>query len=195
MKSAIISLILIFSISSFAEEDINSYLTFNGFQLEKTTIQDVLKSYGVTEIHQEGDAGDSYTAICYHYPKQNVTVYFESGEMGGGETLLSYKFTAGLEHKFPCGNVNEAGSAGLKLASLKIGMKTESALSSLPKNPHTKEGLTFTYWNKIPFTQEEIVSNKVKDMQYAFWDEIITIEIHDEKGLVNGFSVSKATSW
>lgn len=195
MKSAIISLILIFSMSSFAEESINSYLAFSGFELGKTTIHDVLKLYGAAEIYQEGDAGDSYTAICYHYPKQNVTVYFESGEMGGGEALLSYKFVTGLEHKFPCGNINEEDGASLKLASLKIGMKTESALSSLPKNTHAKERLTFTYWKKIPFTQEEIVRNKVKDMQYAFWDEIIAIEIHDENGLVNGFSVSKVTSW
>lgn len=135
-----------------------------GFKLGESKISDVLEKLGDTVIHKEGDASTSYTGVCYFYPVKNVTVYFESGEMGGGETLLCYKVMQDFDSKYPCKEIMELPKESFQIGDLNIGDDLETAISALPKNISSRDGMAFDYYDRIPFTKEEIERLKVKDM-------------------------------
>ena len=89
----IVSLILLYLISSasFASDNHEQYLTLLGFKLESANLLKIRDKLGNAPIHHSGDAGNSYYGLCYLLPKDNVTVIFESGEMGGkNHDLLSF---------------------------------------------------------------------------------------------------------
>lgn len=180
---------------SFAKEGLDQYFSFMGFTLEDSTISDVIEKLGATVIHKEGDAADSYTGVCYYSPENRVTLFFESGEMGGGVTLLGYKIIQNFESKYPCREVSGISKESLKLGNLRIGENLETAIKSLPPNIKSRDNLAFFYHKRIPFTKEEIRKLKVKDLAYAFWDQSVTIQIFSSKNQVTGYSVYKVTSW
>jgi hypothetical protein len=196
MKTIItVILILGFFNISFAGEKLDQYFTFMGFKLEESKISDVLKKLGNTVIHKKGDASESYTGICYFIPDKNVTIFFESGEMGGGETLLGYKVIQDFETKYPCREITELPKESLQIGDLNIGDNLETAISLLPKNISSRDDSTFSYYDKIPFTKEQIKKLQVEDMAYAFWDQRVTIQIFTRDNKVTGYSVYKVTSW
>jgi len=192
--TALISTLLSFNIA-LAGENLEQYFNLMGFTLEESKISDVLKMMGDTVVHKEGDAANSYTGVCYFYPKNNVTVYFESGEMGGGETILSYKVIQSHESKYPCETIKTAPSKYFEIGNLKLGKDLKDTIDSLPPNVDSRKNLIFSYHTKIPFSKEDIARTKVEDMEYAFWDQSVTIQLFSEQNIVTGYSISKITSW
>ena len=188
-------LILIFFNASFSEEKLDQYFTFMGFTLEESKISDVVDKLGDTVIHKEGDAAESYTGVCYYSSENDVTILFESGEMGGGVTLLGYKVVQGQGSKYPCREIGGLSKESFNIGSLSIDEHLEDAIKSLPQNIESRDGLTFFYMDKIPFTKEEIDKLHVQDMEYAFWFQGVTIEIFANKNKVSGYSIYKVTSW
>jgi len=191
---ALISTLLCFNIA-FAGESLDQYFNFMGFTLEESKIADVLQKMGDTVVHKEGDAANSYTGVCYFYPKDKVTVYFESGEMGGGETILSYKVIQNYDSKYPCKAIDTALPKSFGMGNLKLGKDIKHTIDSLPPNIEYRKNLTFSYYNKNPFSKEDIDRTKVKDMQYAFWDQSVTIQLFSKQDIVTGYSITKITSW
>ncbi len=179
----------------FSSEDLDQYLFFNGVELEKSKISDVQKRFGSTEVKKEGDAADSYAGICYRLPNKNSTVYFESGEMGGGNIILTFKVLLEDESKFLCKEIEGVGVLELKLGTLSLEMDLSDAIKSLPLNTHTRRGLRFTYWNKIPFTKKQLAETGIEGLESAFWDEYITIDLIGKGNMLTGFQVSKVTVW
>ncbi|GAA6136247.1 hypothetical protein NBRC116188_30380 [Oceaniserpentilla sp. 4NH20-0058] len=179
----------------FSSEELDQYLFFNGVELEKSKISDVQKRFGSTEVKKEGDAADSYTGICYRLTNKNSTVYFESGEMGGGSIILTFKVLLENESKFLCKEIEEGGVLELKLGTLSLGMNLSDAVKSLPINTHSRRGLRFTYWNKRPFTKQQLAETGIEGLKSALWDEYITIDLIGKGNLLTGFQVSKVTVW
>lgn len=186
---------LVFSINLQANETLEQYFLFNGYNLEETELSSIIKQLGDAPIHKEGDAHDSYTGICYQDPNANVTVYFESGEMGGGKTLLSYKVTQGMNSDFPCYKLPTDMHLNYSIGNLKLGSRLETTIQSLPKKTYSREDLLFWYINKIPFTNEDILRTGVENMKYAFWNQTVTIELFSEEKIISGYRVYKVTSW
>ncbi len=196
MKSIYISIVLAFcTMPAFANQNVGKFIKFQTFELEKTELKEIISIVGKTKIHKEGDAGESYTGICYYYPKQNVTVFYESGEMGGSKTLLSYKFFSGQINKFPCATINDKGNEKFTISGLKIGQPLKHALSLLPKDPYSIQGMSYTYWNKIPFTESDFIKTGAKRSDNPAWDEMVTIELYENKGVVSGFGVHRVITW
>ena len=181
--------------SVFSSENLDQYLFFNGVELEKSRISDVQKLFGSTEVKKKGDAADSYTGICYRVPNKNTTVYFESGEMGGGRIILTFKILLEDKSKFLCKEIEGVGVLELKLGTLSLGMDLSDAVKSLPLNTHSRRGLRFTYRDKIPFTKKQLAETGVDGLKSAFWDEYITIDLIGKGNMLTGFQVSKVTVW
>jgi len=175
--------------------NLDSYFVFMGFELEETELAEIQEVLGIAPTHQEGDAAYSYTAICYRVPGGNVTVYFESGEMGGGRRLLSYRIVEEEKSDFKCGNTQKKRINEYKIGALEIGKGIENTIASLPSEIESRDGNDFYYYKKIPFTEEEIKRLEVKNMKYAFWDQSITIQLFSTGDAVSGYRVTKITSW
>jgi len=96
---------LVFSISNaYAGDVYESYTSLLGFKLEKTNLHKIINKLGHTTIRHTGDAANSYYGICYVSKENNISVYFESGEMGGNEhTLLSFRVKNKVEKAHECG--------------------------------------------------------------------------------------------
>ncbi len=182
-------------VAACAANNLSSYFTFMGFTLESTELSEIQEAMGVAPIYQRGDAAESYSVICYRLPKDNITVYFESGEMGGGTILLSYRVANESSPDFTCANATNARIRDFNVGALVIGSKTNVVISSLPKGYIADGKLGFSYFTKIQFTKEQIAKYEVEDMQYAFWDQSVNIEIIADGNVLNGFRVSKVTSW
>ena len=59
----------------------------------------------------------------------------------------------------------------------------------------TETGIMYKKFTKKAFSKKDIERTKVKNMKYAFWDVSLYIEVFEKNGLVNGYKVSKLTSW
>lgn len=73
--------VIIMPVLAAEKDNLESYFLFMGFELEETELAGIQEVLGAVPTHHEGDAAYSYTAICYRVSRDNVTVYFESGEM------------------------------------------------------------------------------------------------------------------
>ena len=181
--------------SALGSENLDHYFSFMGFHLEKTELSEIREVLGDAPTHQEGDAANSYTAICYRILNSNITIYFESGEMGGGKRLISYRVNEEEKPDFPCGQTDDKRINKYSTGALKIGSNTEKTIESLPSGIESRDGNFFFYYTKIPFTEEEIEKFDVQDMKYAFWDQGVTIQLFIGKNTINGYRVTKVTSW
>ena len=115
--------------------------------------------------------------------------------MGGGEVLLSYKVMKNFESKYPCKTIQAGPNTSFGIGKLKLGNDLERTISSLPQDIDSRDKLVFSYYTKIPFSKEDIVRTKVKDMKYAFWDQSVSIRLFPENNTVTGYSITKVTSW
>lgn len=187
--------LLIMPIIAAGSENLESYFRFMGFELEKDDLTGIQKILGTAPTHQEGDAANSYTAICYRVAGENLTVYFESGEMGGGSILLGYRVIAEDSPDFRCGSTDSRKINEYKIGVLEIGAEIEDIIESLPGEIESRDGNNIYYYKKVPFTDEEIERLEVKNMKYAFWDQSVTIQLFSAGNLVSGYRVVKVTSW
>ena len=183
------------SVPALAVESLDHYFSFMGFKLEEVELSEIESKLGNALTHQKGDAAYSYTAICYRIPKNRVTVYFESGEMGGGRTLLSYRVVEEADPDFTCGQSNSEVLENYNTGVLAIGNDIDKTIGLLPGGIESREGLLFLYHTKIPFTEAQIKKFEVQDMNYAYWDQSVTIELFPINNSINGFRVTKVTSW
>ena len=190
MKFVLFLLTMSFSCSLFAEKSTDSFIRFNGFELEKTQLSDVIDSVGETEIHKDGDAGESYTGICYYYPNEDITIFYESGELGGSKTLLTYKVVKGHKAKFKCLKIHETVTE-FSISGLKIDLTLKDAIDFLPNMPYKVRGLSYIYWNKIPFNKDDYRRLNLKHEGNYVWDELVTIELYENNNLLTGYSVTR----
>ena len=200
MRNIITAILTLFYVASVYASDVyDQYLSLLGFKLEETDLVKIRKKLGNAPIKHTGDAGGSYSGLCYVSPKDNVTVYFESGEMGGGNhTLLSFVVKNSLEKLQKCGNlaIHNKGSNIFKVGVLELGKDIKHVKLLLPQPViDTPNGIQHKHFGKIPFTKEDIERTQVQDMEYAFWDVFISIEVFEKNDVVNGYKVSKITSW
>jgi hypothetical protein len=196
MRSFLLGIVVvILAAPALAADDLEHYFRFMGFQLEKTELSEIRKELGDAPIHQEGDAANSYTAICYRIPQKNITVYFESGEMGGSRTLLGYRVVKEAKPDFPCGHSRKEIIENYNIGALVIGNNFDKTIGLLPSGVKAQEGYSFIYLTKIPFTNEEIKRLDVRDMKYAYWDQSVTIVLYPRESTLSGYRVTKVTSW
>ena len=197
MNKSIIMILLLLSISitTYAND---KYYSLLGFELEKTNLFEIQKKLGNVPMKHTGDAGGSYYSICYVSKKANVTVYFESGEMGGDEhTLLGFTVKNSLENHQICGNLDTYKTKNnFNIGEIKLGeeIKNIQKLIPLPMK-EISNGIKYQTSFQTPFTQEDINRTNVKDMNFAFWDTVVTIKIFANNGIINRFSIYKVTSW
>lgn len=184
-----------FTSSVFAGGELSEFTKFGGFELEKTELKEIFSKIGDSPVHKEGDAGESYTGICYFYPAQNITVFYESGEMGGSTTLLSYKFLSGKTTRFPCTTIENGRSQTFTLGGVKIGQTLEAAELLLPLSPYSVQGNVYTYWNRIPFTEKDYLRVGADKSDNLAWDDMVTIEIYTNENIVTGYGVSRVITW
>ena len=190
MKLILSLFFMLFSCTLLAKQSTDNFISFNGFELEKTQLVDVIDFIGETDIHKEGDAAESYTGICYYYPNQNITVFYESGELGGSKALLSYKIFEGHKTKFKCLSIKET-TTEFSISGLKIGLTLEKAINILPNNPHEVRGTSYIYWNKIPFKKGDYEKLNLKPSINYVWDELVTIELYEKNNLIIGFGITR----
>ena len=198
MKSTLLQiLILILSTQAIASESLEHYFSYMGFKLEETEFSKIKNILGDAKTHQEGDAADFYSAICYRLPSKKITVYFESGEMGGGTTLLGYRVEKEEKTDFLCASSENKLIENYNIGSLLIGENFNKTITAIPNGYEPNENGVFFYSSKIPFTKDEIIKNKVKDedLKYAYWGQNVTIELTSKNNTVTGFKVFKVTSW
>jgi len=91
----IIILIIIlsgFSTQIFSDDDTTGtiFTELLKFELEKDSINTILKKNGQTIIYKDGDASESSTRINYFIKNENCYVTFDSGEMGGGDIVTCF---------------------------------------------------------------------------------------------------------
>jgi len=180
-----------------AESDIEKYHTFLGFKLEESTIYDVINALGEAAVNRTGDAGSSYSGVCYQNANTGTTVYFESGEVGGSDMrLLSFQVHAAPILDYPCGLLGPVNmSKKLSIGSLKLGAEVNKVLSSLPKNTYERKALTFSYLTKVPFTEEQKEKFGLPRSDSAFWNRFFQIKLYAKNTKVSGYRVSQVTSW
>ncbi len=196
MKSRILpTLIACFTSSVFADGELSKFTKFGEFELEKTELREILSKIGDAPVHKEGDAGESYTGICYFYPIQNITAFYESGEMGGSTTLLSYKFLSGKTTRYPCTTIADGGSQTFTLGGFKIGQALKAAESLLPLTPYSVQDNVYTYWNRTPFTEKDYLKVGADQSDNLAWDDMVTIEIYTHENVVTGYGVSRVITW
>jgi len=194
------SLILLFLLTPdilLASDRYEQYLALLGFELEKSNLIEIQEMLGQAPINHSGDAGGSYYGLCYVLPKQEITVYFESGEMGGNKhDLLSFAVKSSVENKLKCGELSNTSLKDIKVGILSVGEKIDTIKSKLPQ-PISKQPYGYLHKNfgQRPFTQDDIKMTQVEDMKYAFWDVFTSIEVYEKNGLVSGYKVSRVTSW
>ena len=196
LKISIIFFLLIPSVI-FASEKYEPYITFLGFKLEKDNLTNIKEKLGEAPINHSGDAGDSYYALCYVLPKHNITIYFESGEMGGhNHDLLSFMVKKSKEDKLQCGALTNISLSDIEVGILKIGKDKNSIKTKLPQ-PISKKpfGIQHKNFGKNPFSEEDIKRMQVENMEYAFWDVFTSIEVYEQNGFISGYKVSRVTSY
>lgn len=195
----LVSLLFAYLISgaAVASDEYGEYLTLLGFKLEESNLIDIRNELGNTAIQHSGDAGDAYYGLCYVLPKDNITIIFESGEMGGkNHSLLSFVVKNATEKSKKCGILANTGSKEVKVGILELGKNIESIKSLLPQ-PVTDTPFGFEHKNfgQKPFSEEDIKMTQVEDMKSAFWDVFTSIEVYVHNGVINGYKVSRVTSW
>lgn len=198
MKS-IISVILFLLAPSvlFASDKYEQYLSLLGFRLENANLINIREKLGEAPINHSGDAGGSYYGLCYVLPKHNITIYFESGEMGGkSHDLSSFVVRNAVEKKLKCGVLASTNLTEVKVGDLEIGKNIESVKIKLPQ-PISKKpyGLQHKNFGQRPFSEADIKMTQVEDMKSALWDVFTSIDVYERNGLVSGYKVSRLTSW
>lgn len=180
-----------------ASDKYDQYLTLLGFKLEKANLLNIREKLGEAPINHSGDAGGSYYGLCYVLPKDNVTVYFESGEMGGkSHDLSSFVVRNSIEKKLKCGVLANTNLTEVKVGILEIGKNIESVKIKLPQPISKKSyGLQHKNFGQRPFSEADIKMTQVEDMNSAFWEVFTLIEVYEQNGLVSGYKVSRLTSW
>ena len=192
--------IIIFSILPavvIAADKYDPYISLLGYKLEKSNLIEIKKALGEAPINRSGDAGGSYYGVCYLLPRHNITVYFESGEMGGNDhDLLSFVVKETKEEKLKCGVLPDIKPSALKVGVLSLGKDANSVKGKLPGPvKKTKHGFEHKNFGKRQFTEEDIKMNQVDDMKYAFWDVFTAIEVFTHNGKITGYKVYRVTSW
>jgi hypothetical protein len=115
--------------------------------------------------------------------------------MGGGKTLLGYRVVKEAKPDFPCGQSKKEIIENYSIGALVIGNNFDKTIGLLPNGVKTREGHSFVYLTKIPFTDEEIKRLDVRDMKYAYWDQSVAIVLYPRENALNGYRVTKVTSW
>lgn len=178
------------------EFSLSDYFKFMGFELEETELATITNILGSAQINQSGDGADSYAAVCYRVPGKNITIYFESGEMGGGTTLLSYRVKTEATSEFPCGTSISKLLSQYNIGVLVLGERMDKVFAGLPKNPELKLGNRIVYSVSIPLTEEEVMKFGMskEDFGHVFRDTQVTINLSSENAVLTGFSVYKVTT-
>lgn len=194
--SSVIGLLTLMTSPAFAAEEVISLTQFNGFELEKSTLAQVMAKLGPTTVYKHGQGGEASTGVCYYYPAQNVTVFYESGEMGNQQTLLSYQFHQGKIGHFSCGQIEDQGQTRFSVKGINLGQSIGQATSVLPSKLRKKiNANTYQYWIKRPFTQAQIARMEVRPKFKPQWDDLITVQFYSRHAKVTGMRITRTITW
>jgi len=194
-KALFIILSLYFTYNSHATDVYAPYLSLLGFKLEESTLYEIKEELGDATIIQSGNVTKSDFSICYTSGKN--TIYFNSNEMGGNRhRLLSFSVKNYIHKQEQCGHLTVHDS-DLQLGNIKIGTNIKTVISLIPQPVENIKGYGYLHkhYSKLPFSEKDIERTRVKNMDHAFWSVLIFIEVFTENDKINGFKVSKSTSW
>ena len=177
----------------------DEYTTLLGFQLEKNNLHQIQEKLGYTPIRLTGDAGGTIYKLCYISKKNNITINFESGELGGkNHELLGFSVMNSIENSQECREIKlkDNWAKNTNIGVIKLGESFISVVSKLPKpTKRILGGIEYQHVRKIPFTKEEIIKLKVEKLEYAFYSELTTIKVFNKNNIVSGYEVWKVTTW
>lgn len=197
MLNIIITLFGLLLVSqAIASDSHNQYLSLMGFKLEETNLYKIQEKLGDTPIQQSMTIYGPHYSICYFVNKNNATVFFESGTMGGKQhQLLAYAVKTGADKNDGC--MPLLSSKNIELGALSLGKEISLVKKSLPQPVEDIPGYGYLHkhFDKLPFSKKDIERTGVEDMSQAFWGVSIFIEVFEIQGKVTGYKVSKQTSW
>lgn len=188
---------LLFGVQAVASDTYDPYLSLMGFKLEETDLYKIQEKLGNSSIQQSMAMNGPHYAICYFLNKNNATIFFESGVMGGKQhQLLAYTVKSGIEKADGCTSLLSSEN-NIHLGELDLGKEINVVKKSLPQPVEDIPGYGYLHkhFYRKPFSKKDIERSGVKDMANAFWSVSIFIEIFENQGTVNGYKVSKQTSW
>ena len=196
IKRVVFVLALFATTATYADSVYDKHISLMGFKLEETNLYKIREVLGSVPIIHTGDAADSYYGICYTSKPYNITVHFESGEMGGNQhTLLSFVVTNSVDQSNNCGDLTVKPKA-LKLGSIMLGKDINSIKGFLPQPLKIIDGgIVHQHISKIPFSKNDISKYQLLDLKNACWYTSIAIEIVGVKNLISSYRVSKITTW
>lgn len=180
-----------------ASDTYDPYLSLMDFKLEETNLYKIQEKLGNSSIQQSMAMNGPRYTICYFLNKNNATIFFESGVMGGKQhQLLAYTVKTGIEKADECIPLLSSEN-NIHLGELGLGKEINVVKRLLPQPVEEISGYGYLHkhFYRIPFSKEDIERSGVKDMANAFWSVSIFIEIFESQGKVTGYKVSKQTSW
>ena len=193
-RTLLASLVLFVTACSKQVEPLESYFTYMGFTLQETTLSKIQSQLGETTVEHHGDAGSSYTAICYQSISAGVTVYFETGEMGSSEILQAYRAIKTLKSDFPCLDLPKADSGSFQIGGLVLGSEIDRVIDALPPSRKSQNGMEIAYHKRVLLTSGGNETSDSADNLQEYFDESVWIELFPNDGRLQGFRVTKILS-
>lgn len=119
-------------------------LTFAGFEIDKSTIDEILKKIDSGISHRTGDASTALNSVCYTL-KDGSTIRFESGEMGGGKYLTGVRLKSNdidLQYCVSSPKITEASNK----RGIKLGMTITEVKKALGKPSYNYKDSEIGYY-------------------------------------------------
>jgi len=173
------------------------YLSILGFKLEETHLSTIQEKLGQAPIHRQGTGANAVPRICYYDETNKATIYFESSPMGGQKLrLMSFTILATNEQHDFCG-ILRLTETSLRVGELALGGEINTVTKLLPQPIEYIKGYGYLHkhFSTTPFSAADIKRLNVSNLRTAFWSVSIYIEVFESHNIVDGFKVSKLTSW
>lgn len=193
----LISMLPVFSQQS-ARPSVSSHLILMGFTLGKSTISDVQKKLGASQVGRCSGEEEASKEICYvlRGPQHN-RVYFEAGVSGGWSQLDEFRVVSGSEQptcQLECMSI-AIGSDVQTSGGLRLGLGRSEVLNLLgPPNSTSGNKLTFQWQSRKPMTKEELRKSGQNPVTYPFWNVVDTINILLKDSRVVAFDVGHSVT-
>lgn len=194
--TSVVFIILITS-PAYSEEPGEGFTHPFGFVLNKSTLNNIQKVLGPSQIIKEGDAGDYSATICYSLPNQHI-LEFKAGELSGADLdVLEFVVREPkLNEKSQCTPLpkDKLELENTTLGGLSLGMSKEGVIKTVGEPTKSlKDELRFKFSRK-----EEMSQKQIKEMNaesYPYWDIIITVVARFKNSRLMQLSIAKTETY
>ena len=172
------------------------FTTFMGFELNKVTLDDIQRKFGIATLFRPDESDHHDERICYI--SSDAIVSFISGEMGGSEhDLLEVeieKRNPEKEQKFT--PLPAQYSMIPTINGLHLGMgKNEFIKSFSTKIEWEEETGTASFDSEIPMSEEDLKKRNLGPNDRKFYDRMIYITGQFKKGKLVLLNVGKSETY